>query len=614
MFYCIYDLFLSRISDSDAVKLIKSFVPHVSDDRDVSRVVGELPRSFMAVALAGATIKVYRLLLEGHGHDNPTAVSLDKYLELLKEETCEERRMDRMVSLYLEAASSYDPLARHGFDFIASFGNVQFPIPVSAIAQHLSDPFYTITPPVPPNDPALVLPSMEPPMEPPRSSEPDAATNKAMMDTITSTVTSYFKQLKSLLNFQKSDVPPVAGTSQHPVDGLGTLRESPLLTFQSQAPGGIETLRVHCAAFPQLGTQFISQTVPRLEQNHLAQAEDHFNKTAWFKSYRPFNASQTLRKYMCSLPGVSAPGVATEESFKKNPDRFSAVLHGGVVGCRPRGESVTYSQYLHLVSHYHRVTESLNQELKSATGDLEDVRLKVSLKPLFQQVAQYPLLSIADKLICSSALTSIEASITSEYATQLRRFESLLGEQKCLFGSKSPSVSRTLAEMADLKYSMKDFVGAKELLSEALSIHRHLQSIPAERNKHFLDLGLTLSSLGIVCSSLGERQQSKSYLEQALATYQTVPDDGNVTKRQRKLVASTLIDLSHAYLILGQLIVAKKHVELAVDAAKAVYGEKHPEVARALNVKSIACAMLGDKEQSRKLRQEAGGVLGGADS
>ena len=74
-----------------------------------------------------------------------------------------------------------------------------------------------------------------------------------------------------------------------------------------------------------------------------------------------------------------------------------------------------------------------------------------------------------------------------------------------------------------------------------------------------------------------------------------------------------MIDLSHAYLTLGQLVIAKKHIELAVDAARSVYGEKHPELARALNVKSIAYAMMGDKEESRKLRQEAGTVLGRVD-
>eukprot|EP00731_Ephydatia_muelleri_P023544 Em0015g1127a len=252
--------------------------------------------------------------------------------------------------------------------------------------------------------------------------------------------------------------------------------------------------------------------------------------------------------------------------LQKNQDNFAAALYCDVVGCRPKEDGLTYSKYLHLVSHYHRVTESLNYELKSATGDLEDTRLKVFLKPLFKQVAQYPLLSITDRLICQSAINSIEGAITTDYADQLKCFESILGEQRQLFGSRSLSVAQTLTEMADQKYSMQDLNGAKQLLEEAVSVHKYLQSTPAGRNKHFLDYGLTLSSLGIVCSTMGEHQLSKSYLEQALATYQTLPDDGSITKRQRKLVASTLIDLSHAYLALGQLVVAKKHVELAVDA------------------------------------------------
>ena len=582
------------------MELIRSFVPHAIEDGEASRLVAELPKSMLAVALAGATIKIYYLLLEGHGHENPTAVALTQYLELLREEACEERKMDRLVSLYLEAASSYDPRVRHGFDFIASFGSVPFPIPVSSVEQHLCDPFYALPPPLP-NVPTHPLPNMELPT----SSDPNVTADK----TVVSTMASYFEQLKSLLDFRKSNVLP-NNASQSAVDGLGNLRESPLLTFQSQVPGGMETVRVHCVALPQLSTQFVCQTVPQLERNHLAQAEDRFNKVAWFKSYRSFNSGQSLVKYLGSLPGVSAPGVATEEGFKKKQAEFSAALCSGGVDWRLKEGSLNYSKYLHLVSHYHRVVESLNRELKSATGDLEDTRLKVFLKPLFKQVAQYPLLSVADRLVCTSAITSIEASISADYTTLLKHFESVLSEQKLLFGSKSLNVAQTLTDMADLKYSLKDYSGAKYLLEQARSIHNHLQSTPAGRNKHYLDLGLTLSSLGIVCSTLGEHQQSKSYLEQALSTYQTLPDDGNITKRQRKLMASTLIDLSHAYLTLGQLVIAKKHIELAVEAARSVYGEKHPELARALNVKSIAYAMIGDKEGSRKLRQEAGVILG----
>ena len=587
------------------MKLIRSVVPNVIEDHDVLRVVVELPKSMMAAALAGMTIKIYSLLLEQHEYENPTALSLDKYVKLLCEETCEDhKKMDQLVALYLEAASSYDSRLKHGFDFIASFGNVPFPIPVSSINQHLRHPFYAL-PPFVTNVPTHSLPNMELPT----NSEPDTAVDKTLL----STVTSYFEQLKTLLDFRKSNVLPPNSVPQSAPDDLGILRESPLLTFQSHVPGGVETVRIHSVAFPQLCAQFVDQTVPQLEDTHLKQAEERFNKTAWFKSYRSFDSSQVLKKYLCSLPGVSSPGVVTEEGFKKNQDNFAAALYCDVVGCRPKEDGLTYSKYLHLVSHYRRVTESLNYELKSATGDLEDTRLKVFLKPLFKQVAQYPLLSITDRLICQSAINSIEGAITTDYADQLKCFESILGEQRQLFGSRSLSVAQTLTEMADQKYSMQDLNGAKQLLEEAVSVHKYLQSTPAGRNKHFLDYGLTLSSLGIVCSTMGEHQLSKSYLEQALATYQTLPDDGSITKRQRKLVASTLIDLSHAYLALGQLVVAKKHVELAVDAARSVYGEKHPELARALNVKSIAYAMMGDREGSRKLRQEAGTVLGHVD-
>lgn len=112
--------------------------------------------------------------------------------------------------------------------------------------------------------------------------------------------------------------------------------------------------------------------------------------------------------------------------------------------------------------------------------------------------------------------------------------------------------------------------------------------------------------MGIVYSSLGEKEQCRDILERALEVYQTIPADGNITPRQRKRVATTLTDIAHAYLSLGDVDTAKKYIDLAILAQRSLYADAHTELIRTLNVMSVVYALLGDKAESQKVRAEAG--------
>lgn len=120
-----------------------------------------------------------------------------------------------------------------------------------------------------------------------------------------------------------------------------------------------------------------------------------------------------------------------------------------------------------------------------------------------------------------------------------------------------------------------------------------------------MDCGLALSSLAVVMSCQGERHKSQELLEQALGLYQTVPESGDVSVYQRRLVATTLTDLAHAYLSLGKLVLAQKYVELAMMAVPTLYPDGSKETVRVLSVAGAVYALLGDRRESQRVGQEA---------
>ena len=102
--------------------------------------------------------------------------------------------------------------------------------------------------------------------------------------------------------------------------------------------------------------------------------------------------------------------------------------------------------------------------------------------------------------------------------------------------------------------------------------------------------------------------RSRDLLESALSLYQSVPAGETVSLHQRRLVANTLTDLAHAYLTLGNLIMAQKYIELSVLAQPTIYPEGSQETVRAFSVASLVYSLLGDQRESQRVRDEAGKV------
>ena len=564
-----------------ALELLNKLGDLSARDSEASQLLELLQWCPLSVALAASTIKLYSSCMPTtEGSDSPLAV----YRDILNHSLCASASCHEIlhttVSLYLEAAST-DPHTRHTFDLMGSC-DLEYPIPIPLITHHLANPFYKLP---------RHTPVESPPPEP-ESNEPTGG--------ILSTSSSYLSQLKDMLPFGKratslpSPLPPEE-------ESVSFLRKSPLLSFRKYNKTGFEVVHVHPSAHRELPLGFSKHTVRKLEESHLSEAEELFTRRAWFRQYRTFDPKRSLEDYLRSLPGVSALGVLTHDQFQKSPPPFLL----SASGTRSSGGELEYSEYLHLVSHYHRLVCAMLAELKLAGGDPSDALLRKYLQPHLKTISQFPLLSEIDKLSCSYSLVSIEAAFSKNGRELLPKFESLLAEQRSVMGSQHATVARTLTDMADLKYSLNDPQGAKELLESALDIYERLSPEPADTSRH-LDLGLTLSSMGIVYSSLGEKERCRDILERALEVYQTIPPDGNITPRQRKRVATTLTDIAHAYLSLGDVDTAKKYIDLANLAQRSLYTDAHTELVRTLNVMSVVYALLGDKAESQKVRAEAG--------
>ena len=534
----------------------------------------------MALALAGATMKLYHSLLPQSEFQGIISSYYEVLLNSLEEHS-DVDILDVAVDLYLEAAVSNICL-QHVFDFLGSC-NLEHPLPLSVFPIHLGWTIYDI-----PGE-ALAPPPLEPLLD----------KMKPALDN------SYFSYLKSVVPFLHPKVPSdedinsVLAASR---DQVSFLRESPILSFKHCCHGDFECVVVHSAASRKLPQLFTQYTLPKLDHSHITKKELEFEQNSWFKQYRTFNKKKCLETFHRTLPGVSSRGIKTEKQF----DAAVPCTVQGLVSGTSIPEVINYPQYLHIVSHYHRVVSSLDSTVRTSKGEMGGVLLKRYFLPHLQAIRQFPLLSLTDKLTTDIAMIMIEAvsSSSEECKNIISEYEKLVAQQETIFGSKNQLVARSLVDMADLKLSLDDAVGAKKLLDSAVRVYEQVP--PRLASKEFaLDVGHAFSSMGMACSEMGDKEQSRMFYERALASYQTVPSSGEVTEKQRKLVGSALVDMTHIYLSLGDFVVAKKYSELAVMMLQTLYPQGHMESVRLFNISSIISALLGDKSESVRFRTEA---------
>lgn len=527
----------------------------------------------MAVALAAVTIKIQQSL-------SPSQTPVTTYHKLLLQsmKDCSDV-VQSSLNLYVEAALS-DSRLRHTFDLLGSCDWKSF-VPVSVFPIHLNWELYGIPPE-----------SLSPPLEP-LLEKVKSLSNEG----------SYWDSFKSRLpSFQSnaSSEAEVAGALAASQDEVSYLRESPIVLFKKCHRSHLEVATIHSVAVPSIAGLFTKVTSQHLDDHHLSKEEKKFQQRAWLKQFRIFDKRKCLHKFHGRLPGVSSHGVLTYHQFVTTPLALNSST-GTFIPYDP-----SHAQYLHLVSHYHRVVQSLASLLRLLKGEVENLHLKAYLVPHLQAVKGFSLLSEADRTIVDISLVALKAMDSSPDECQacVTRYEEVITRQRELLGSQNHTVALSLVDLADLYLSLHDAHSAKKLLKSALDIYQQI-STHVSREKFALDMGHTLSSLGMVYHQLGEAEQSKNFYEQALASCQLVPKHGRVSQQQQKIVASLMVDVTHAYVLLGDLPVSKKYAELAAVMLQTLYPQGHMETVRLFNISSIISALMGDKEASTKYRVEA---------
>ena len=551
----------------------------------------------MAVALAALTVKLYAYFISSNNttsQDSPVTQALQNCWDLVKETVEQGPTSPKDLTLsslqrYVEAAEAIDWHLTHVIDFLGVC-NPCYPIPTSVLQQHLRHPFYRL--PDVAYDSPLVRQGAELVTTPPSAGEG------------VSSLHSYFGLLKKNLPFiggklsgpgeeiQKS---LAASTDASPPGPLTSLKTSPFCRTRSLQGTGMELVYINPLLFELIPKYFLQSTVPRLEQAHLTAAEEDFQRNTWFKRFRSFNPDHAISKYRSALPGLGGGGVATEEQFKADwTDHDTTDVHS------------SYGRYLHSLSHHHRVVSSMHKELKHLSRDIEDLLTRRCLLPHLTMVSGLRPLSHRDQQLCEMSQLAASAAISPEGCERTyAKCEAILSDQVDMWGPSAPELVLTLAVMAELAYYSGDFASSKRLLLRRLDIQEETPKYKRSPEQ-LVDMATTVSSLGLAQAALGEKEESKDNLEKALNLFQTVPAEGEVPRKHRKLIASTVTDLGHAFLLLGDLNNAKRYLDLSVMAHRNIYPEGHAELARTLNVMSIAQSLLGNTSESKTLRKEVG--------
>ena len=550
-----------RFTEEEASELL-SCVGHFESQASLVESLGCHP---LATALAASTISTYQAFL----HLDSTSAA-KTYSELLMEQMkLEETPLQAALKLYFEVAVS-DVRLRHVFDLLGSLDS-DSPILSSVVADHLHSMFYAI-----PSD-LLVA----------------ASPQVAVEDVVEHSYLDYVKPIKDYL-FPK---PGELGITEE--DKIGYLRHCPLLLFMKSSQNDFELIGVQPSAVHSLRWLFTESTCDKLDEDHCRLKENEFQQKSWFKRYRAFNKTDCLASYHRALPGLVSPGVITPRLFASMPHK-GYDLQGTAVP-----EDLSYSQYVHIVSHYHRVLGSMSTLFHNAKGDIHGNILERVMVPHLKALMEHPLLSQADRLKADILTADIQVLLISgkELEAYLLYYEGLINEQKRMLGSQSLILAATLTNYADLLLSVGKSAEAQTMLQTVLGTYKKLST--RARDQACVDVGHAMSSMGRAFAQLGDHRQSKDWYEHALTTYQTIPEQGHATKKHQNLISSSLIDVARAYLVLGDLPVAKKYSELAYMVLESLYPKGNSETVRILRISSIINSLMGNKEESAKQMSQA---------
>ena len=132
------------------------------------------------------------------------------------------------------------------------------------------------------------------------------------------------------------------------------------------------------------------------------------------------------------------------------------------------------------------------------------------------------------------------------------------------------------------------------------SIEYHQRALVSRQNHpNDIDVATSYNNLGLVHEAMGELDQAKDYLQQALEIFT------NVLGPNHKDVAESYSNLGLVYRALGELELAKDYHQHALEIFINVLGPSHKDVAKSYNNLGLVYGALGEQEQARDYHQKA---------
>ena len=349
-----------------------------------------------------------------------------------------------------------------------------------------------------------------------------------------------------------------------------------------------------------------------MEQQHLVLAERKHQSKSYFGRLRSFDSQSAIAEYRNSLGDISSLKSSEGDGDKRSDFGQTQSLVGNMLHTQHDSLSENQNQYteVHLQEHFGRVVNTLSNHYRIAGGDSSVLVSRAMLLPHLEGLLKERSLTAASKAQVYRIMANIHSDVSGDYATGMQLLNKAYTVIKERYGEDCLQIAEILTEQAELCSTTEQLDQSKALLERAVDIYQ--KSIKtSQTNKQPFEYGKALVALGVTCGSLGETSRSKELLEKGLMELQTAaPGDPHAKENKwfAAEISSAVTNLGHAYLSLGKISQGRKLLELALIGHQNVHGDMHNEVIRTLTTLSIAYAMQGNSQESKKLRNEAGKI------
>ena len=551
LYVCYY-----RPVEDECFDLLQQLSSHsINDDNvDVARqLVDMLKGNPMAISCAAVTMAT-------------TDQTYSDYVQLLRQQH------QGAIEVYINEIIKDDPFLRHSFEFIASLHST-YPIPVPVLMHHLKHPDYHV--------------AMQQANSPSNNMSNEIAEDLPWYREMD--VKKWWQQIGQI--FQ----PIISVVSNSPPNGL----HCPLLGYQDNRRTGVQLVHHGNRIHHWSKHQYFEQTVEVMEQKALERAKQQ-SKQGWFSSWRDFDEDEALCCYRRQLPGIASS--------------LELGNSGAMTTKEYRGD-ISYAHYQQLIEHHHRIMNSITDTHNCVPDthsvvdkDLFTLTIQAHMIPQLEHMLTVDHVSPRDEARALEALALAHMIVRHAHHTALQLYEQALNKWEGLNGSTHPQVAHVTKEIGNVYSIMDKSEKSQQLIEKAVTIYKHNNRLLT--NKQLLQQAECLSSLAVVHSNYGDKKRARKLIEEALSLYErvTIATEGNISDHYKYQIASLMTDLGHVLLYLGELPLAKKYLDMANMSHRNLHGNTHSELARCLKVQSIMYALLGDREESKRLRQEAGTI------